>query len=215
MNEIEINEKTMKFFLIYGVPSYLTNKKKLREYNAFYHAMLPEKVDSLIKRVESTPGYEDWKGDYTPESLKRLGAWLKPRIETCLQTEENIEIEKKINYHPLIKIEVSPTTITDETFWLVVAIGMYFGLVFLKQYPNDLSWTQNLTARHYVDYGQPVIKGFGRVELNPVSVVHIIMAQLLDNRETEDAFYNIYRVWEKTIGPAPIKVRKKREKKEE
>ena len=73
--------------------SYLNelNKKELKKYYDWYIALIPERLNLLAQIVKSTPGYSEWKMDFTPESLVKLGFWFYENIETRALSEKEIE----------------------------------------------------------------------------------------------------------------------------
>ena len=48
-------------------------KKELRDYYRWFQDVIPDRIKQLADAVESTAGFEDWRPDYTPSSLKALG----------------------------------------------------------------------------------------------------------------------------------------------
>jgi hypothetical protein len=47
---------------------------------------------------------------------------------------------------------------------------MYLGSMLQSTYPH-LRWEQSLSNKRDMNYGQPILIGFGRVALNPVQVI--------------------------------------------
>jgi hypothetical protein len=63
--------------------------------------------------------------------------------------------------------------LTDKTKSLATDVGMYVSQVFLRNHPS-LKWEQPLGSKNYVDYGQPVVGGFGekrKGQFNPVGIM--------------------------------------------
>jgi hypothetical protein len=55
------------------------SKKELKEYNEWFHKIIPERIQILTSAIKSTPGYENWEPDCSPESLEPL----EPVINFC------------------------------------------------------------------------------------------------------------------------------------
>jgi hypothetical protein len=77
---------------------------------------------------------------------------------------------------------------------------MYLSQVLLKAYPS-LKWDQALKNKKFVDYGQPVLLGFGRVPLNPVGIVVSLAYGLVRNWKSEKALRGLFDVWSTLVTP--------------
>jgi hypothetical protein len=67
-------------------------------------------------------------------------------------------------------IDIEPTELTNRTFSLAMDVGMYLSQVLITNVPG-LRWEHPLGGLKFVDYGQPVLRGPGRVPLNPVGLI--------------------------------------------
>jgi hypothetical protein len=143
------------------------SKSELETYRTWFHRVSPERIAELARAVESTRGFENWKPNLTPESLETLGKWFDGQVQTRKRT--SVEVER-IRATLAFPIDVPEEELTDRTYSLAMDIGMYFGDVILKNLPGT-RWDQPLKNKKYIDYGQPVIMGFGTVPLNPVGVL--------------------------------------------
>ena len=94
------------------------------------------------------------------------------------------------------EIDVPNVELTNKTFSLAMDIGMYFGQVILKSLPGT-RWGQPLRNPNSADYGQPVIMGFGRVPLNPVSIVVTLAYGFAAKKHSGDRLRALYDVWSK------------------
>ena len=166
-------------------------KKELEAYRDWFHAIAPERIDELSKSVKTTPGFQSWKSDRSPESLDLLGVWLDGQVELRKQTAEEVEAIKDRLTFP---IDVSDEELTNKSFSLAMDVGMYFGEVILTNLPGT-RWDQPLKSKSFVDYGQPVIMGFGTVPLNPVRIM--VMTAYGISRDQKSRLRDLYETWMK------------------
>ncbi len=165
------------------------SKKTLREYATWFHSVAPTRIAELTNAVKTTPGYEDWEPTGAPESLERLGRWFEGQVETRKRRPEEIaELEATLSF----PIDVPQDELTNRTFSLAVDIGMYFGRVVLENLQGT-RWDQPLSNKRFVDYGQPVIMGFGTVPLNPVRVL-VTTAYRVSKKKPAD-LSGLYAIW--------------------
>lgn len=170
------------------------SKKELKDYNRWFHDVLPIRIDELTMALNSSAGFEDWKPSYTPESLNSLGNWFASQVETRPHTRDEL---KRIPPH--IRDWVSEGELTDRTISLAMDVGMYLSQVFLRN-NSSLKWAQIFGSKRFVDYGVPVLIGFGKVPFNPVRMI-ITMAYGLAKRSKDgSALRGIYDIWARMIG---------------
>jgi hypothetical protein len=176
------------------------SKRELREYFEWFMNAIPERTSHLANVVQLTAGYDDWNPAETPESLDRLGAWFAEHVTTRKRNPEEIE---HIRQQMPFPIDIPDWDLALETLSLTVDIGMYLGQTFVESYPS-LKWEQVLGNKKYADYGQAVVTGFGRTELNPLRVVQSIACVIVDESHPSheagaEELKRTYRVWEEYI----------------
>lgn len=174
------------------------SKQELRAYFKWFQGAMPERIEELASAVKSSPGYEDWKADFSPNSLNAIGEWFATQIEVRPRTHEEIdEFNAKVPY----PIEQPDTELTNRTFSLAMDIGMYLSQVFLRNHPT-LKWDQPLGGKRHIDYGQPVLVPFygGKVPLNPVGMVVGLAYGLLKGTRKGKGLREFYDLWSKAIG---------------
>lgn len=174
------------------------SKKELKADFQWFQEIMPERVAELTSAVKSSPGYEDWKADFSPNSLNAIGEWFTTQMEVRLLTQGEIdEFNAKVPY----PIEQPDTELTNRTFSLAIDIGMYLSQVFLKNHPT-LKWDQPLGGKRHIDYGQPVLVPFygGKVPLNPVGMVVGLACGLLKGTRKGKGLREFYDLWSKAIG---------------
>lgn len=166
-------------------------KDELRAYYRWFLEHTPERVAELRKAVNETAGYESWRADGTPASLDVLGTWFVAEVETRDRTEKELdEIKADLPY----PIAVSPSELTNRTFSLAMDIGMYLSQVLMKNVPG-LRWEHPLGSPKFVDYGQPVVRGSGRVPLNPVALMVTLAYGIARKKQIGQRLRELYDIW--------------------
>jgi len=174
------------------------SKKELKEYNEWFHQIMPERIDLLTSAVRSTPGYETWEADRGPESLALLGEWFLKQVETRPRTQDEID---KIQGKSKFPINISDRELTNKTFSLAMDIGMYVSQIFLKNHPS-LDWSQPFGNKKFIDYGQPVLSGFGKLGFNPVHMMVTLAYGFSRGSKTADRLRELYDYWSNQVAPA-------------
>lgn len=154
------------------------NKKELRAYAAWFHDVSPLRIAALASAVRNTPRYEKWEPNFSPESLQALGEWLEGQVTTRKSRPEELE---EIRSNLAYPVDIPEDELTDRTLSLALDIGLYFGQVVVRNLPGT-RWEQPLGSKKFVDYGQPVIVGFGADSLNPVSVLINVARNVADQK---------------------------------
>src|SRR5262249_31375299 len=153
---------------------------ELMEYFRWFIDIVPERIHELETTLSESKPFDSWRPDYFPDSLQMLGDWLATQVKTRSRTSEELQ---HIAARAAFPIEVAREELTDRTFSLAMDIGMYFGQVLLKNH-ESLEWDLPLGDKEFVDYGQPVIVGFGDLSLNPVRIVITLAYGIASNRQT-------------------------------
>lgn len=167
------------------------SKKELKEYNEWFHKVMPERIQILTSAIKSTLGYENWEPDRSPRSLEALGEWFLAQVETRPRTQDEIDTIQNRSKFP---INIPGEDLTNKTFSLSMDIGMYVSQVFLKNHPA-LEWFQPFGNKKYVDYGQPVLSGFGKMFFNPVRIAVTLAYSFSDKSKTGGRLLEIYDYW--------------------
>lgn len=175
------------------------DKNKIKEFYQWFMESLPYCIEELMQLIASTPGFEKWDADDSPNSLNDLGAWFATKVNKRDLTLKEIEVIKSKQVKP---IDFATWDLTDETKSLALYVGMYYGEVAIRN-NSLLKWNQLLSSRKLADYGQPVLDGVGIVPINPVRVAHSIAYGFIGNN-TRDGMElrKAYDYWEKLVMPA-------------
>lgn len=171
------------------------SRQELKEYFRWFLDVSPVRIRELTKALRETSGFEGWQADETPLSLDRLGEWFATQVEARVRTDdERMEIAGRSNY----PIEVPSEELTSRTFSLAMDVGMYLGRVLVRNHPS-LQWDLPLGDKKFVDYGQPVLVGFGAVPMNPVRLVVTLAYGLLSNKQSGKRLREIYDYWSRQV----------------
>jgi hypothetical protein len=172
-------------------------KPELKGYFDWFAEVTSERVAGLEEEVRRSPAHSKWRADVSPASLEFLGEWFAGQVETRARTDEEIDaVKSKLSF----PIDVSGEQLTNRTFSLAMDIGMYFGQVVLKNI-DGTKWDQPLRNEKFVDYGQPVIMGFGSVPLNPVRIVVSLAYGIARKKRGAGRLREVYDTWAKMKRP--------------
>ena len=177
------------------------SKKQFVEYNEWYHKIMPERIQMLARAVKGTKGYEAWNPDYSPESLIALGEWFQSQVATRQRTSDEVQAEMERIKSPNIPIPlpVSEQTLTAKTVSLAMDIGFYLGQVFTTHHPS-LHWLHVVSGvKASIDYGQPVLAGFGAEVFNPRHMVIVATFGIANKHHSGTRLKEIHDKWAKKI----------------
>ncbi|MBI1927843.1 hypothetical protein HYR99_26840 [Candidatus Poribacteria bacterium] len=172
-----------------------TSKTELKAYYNWYLSLIPERIKILRDAVQTTPGYEKWEADFSPASLDPLGKWFSEQIKTRKRTRQ--EKEEIYSNSPawFRDVEISDFELANQTFSLAIDMGMYLSQVFLKNMPG-LQWLHFVKGRKDdINYGQPVLEGFGGDYFNPVHMLVTLAYGLADKTYDGRRLRGLYEIW--------------------
>lgn len=171
------------------------SKKELKLYEQWFWENKDKRISELFHLVSSTMGFENWVADFTPDSLKELGSWLKQNTETEKIPEE--EFKKKRAEIPAY-IEVGDRDLTIKTRSFLVDAGIYFGEVFIHTYPN-LKLDQYFSKLRNDNNQGHMVVDLGKKKLNPIWILYIIGLGFADTSEDELSIFNTFNIWSKYL----------------
>ncbi len=169
-----------------------------KELDAFYEWFMLNKaycLDDLIQAVWQTPGYEDWRADFSPKSLDILAEWLEFKMAKLNLSSKGSTLAEG-SAASAAGDEVSD--ISDEEKSLTVLVGMYYGEVTVRNNAR-LTWSQLKGNKKQADYGQPVISASGTLPTNPVRVINAFVCGLADGSRTSGRLRETYDYWMELI----------------
>lgn len=173
------------------------SKSDLREFYEWFTCNMSRRVVCLERAVTTTPGYENWIADFSPESLDSLGNWFASVAESRPLTMA--EIEERKQRAPML-LDFSKDHITSLTLAIAFDVGIYLGMVFSNNL-GSLRWSQKFGSKGSVDYGQPVLEGFGKAIFNPLRTAHVLAMQLAEGSHDGSRLKSIYEHWRGYVLP--------------
>jgi hypothetical protein len=166
------------------------SEKELKEYNAWFHRVTPERVAALEAEVRKGPGLSAWTADRSPGSFDTLGPWFASQVETRPRTPE----EKDAILSTTPWVTVPDKELTNRTFSIAYDVGIYFGLGVLAARPSA-KWEQPLDNKKFADYGQPVVGGLGPVPLNPIRIAVTFAYGIAGGQRQGSALRQLFDTW--------------------
>jgi len=97
-----------------------------------------------------------------------------------------------------MRIDIPRDELSNRTFSLAIDVGMYLSEVLIKNHPS-LRWGQEFGSKLSVDYGQPVLIGFGAVPFNPVHMLVTLAYGLAGKKKNGEGLRQIYDIWSKLV----------------
>jgi len=161
----------------------------LQEFYEGFMENLPYSLDELFGKIWRTPGFSEWETSFREESLLQLADWLQISLE---RVPLSVGAENAPNQQSLL------WDFTDASREIIVATGMYYGEVMVRQNPG-VSWIHFLKGKSMADYGQPVIGGAVQRIINPVRVVTSFAFGVMDGSESRNGLLSAYEFWKKNI----------------
>ncbi len=171
------------------------SRQEINTYFKWYCAQTETAISRLARAVRSTSGFEGWEPDLRRASLIELGRWVEQNIQVRPRSQAEIDaVKASVPY----AVEVREFELVDSTVSLMFDVGIYFAEV-LRTQITGLKWTVMTRSLRFVDYGQPLLAGHGKVQLNPMRVMVTFAYSLGDHTETGAALLEIYDVWAKNL----------------
>lgn len=174
-------------------------KPELRQYFAWFLKVMPERLQILGQAVSTTPGFTNLILDGSIESLSGLGEWFSVVAHERARTTDEISEIKSRSAFP---IPVPATELSNQTFSIALDIGMYFSQLMLDKHPH-MKWDQPLKDKKFIDYGQPVLIGAGRVPLNAVRLMVNLAYGLVSKAQTGTRLAEVFEYWSEEAAADP------------
>ena len=165
-----------------------------------FRAKAPERVAALEKNVGSTPGFEDWRADFSAESRRRLGPWLLAVARTSRVDPKDVRVEVRdgldadiIAAMETIAKEIVTIELSEQTAAMAVDIGIYIGEAVRAQYPS-IQW-RRCTARCSTNQNYPLLESRTNRGWNPIVQLCNFAIALLEKRFEPECFERMYCDW--------------------
>ncbi|WP_145331966.1 hypothetical protein [Paenibacillus xylanexedens] len=180
-------------------PFEIMTKLEARTYLAWFTSEIPKRIEVLKAFYHETTGSSPDDLDLSERSLGILCKWFIPRITMVPKTAA--ELEEEISMTPeWLRDEVLKNSekFSEESSSIIIDIGLYFGTVFINLF-SSLDWGVVHTPKNYVYVNRPVIKGFGKVEMNPIAIVYNASLAYVRKRGDERQLNDLFNVWKEYL----------------
>lgn len=176
-----------------SLPFHKMSRTQARIFFDWYVKEIPNRIEILTQYVHSTPGFEDWRNDRTPESLISLGVWFVAQIEKQTRNNNFISLGRgNFQYwHQLTSLQ--NYELTNFTISICFDIGAYLSQTIIKN--NDFHWILNVTRKSDRDYQQPVIIGKGKLVFNPTELLITYAHGVCQGLKGSNGLKEIYDIW--------------------
>ncbi len=167
-------------------------KQQLKEYGKWFEYEKENRLAILRQTVKDTEGFYEWEGDFSVDSLKPLGRWLKLNIKTKKLSKEAYEMMRRSvpEY-----IDIRDWDMTPETYSKIIDVGIYFGEVFIRN-NSGLKWKQYFsTIKRDAYNGHMLITG-GKTNINPIWLVRVLASSMADNSQSEERLFELHGIWQ-------------------
>ncbi|MCM3133744.1 hypothetical protein M3629_13185 [Paenibacillus polysaccharolyticus] len=181
------------------VPFEIMTKLEARTYLGWFTSEIPKRIEVLRAFYHEMTGASPNDLDLSEKSLGILWKWFIPRITMVPKTA--VELEEEISMTPeWLRDEVLKNSekFNEETSSIIIDIGIYFGTVFTNLF-SSLDWGVVHTPKNYVYVNRPVIKGFGKVEMNAIAIVYNTSLAYVRKRGDERQLIDLFNVWKEYL----------------
>jgi len=148
----------------------LMDKRQANEFSQWFASQIPERITELSQYVKSTPGFERWDADLSPDSLDDLGNWFFSHVQTRPRSKQ--EKEDIISNSPALfkYVEIPDYDISGLTVSICIDIGMYFCQMLMINV-EGLRWDVITRSKNNIDFHMPVLRGNGKLVFNPIQLL--------------------------------------------
>jgi hypothetical protein len=174
------------------------DKKSIQGFFEWFVATIPSRIKVLENAVRSGPTTKAWKADSSPASLQQLGEWYVKHVTTRQRTSAEVSAMRQ---RLTIPVEIEGWDLDEPTYSLAVDVGIYLGEV-LRTGCEKLKWGVIVKDKRFVDYGCPVITGFGRAVMNPVRICAVLARGAVRGSANGDRLFELYKTW-KSLSQSP------------
>ena len=127
----------------------------LRQYFIWFMESIPSTISRLQTKVREDMKFAQWEASLSRESFEILCIWHAQHLGTMI--EDKVEI----NFENGTSAIVDTHYFSDKTYSQVMDVGVYFGECLRHEF-KQLKWVQLLTAKRWIDYGEPILTGFAK-----------------------------------------------------
>ncbi len=170
------------------------DKVEAKNYFNWFMDQMPIRIHELEFAVQSVASYENWRADFTLESLEKLGQFFYEHIEIRRRTEKEVEAIYIRAPDWFRNVDVEDWELTNRSFSLAIDIGMYLSQVFERNLVG-LEWILVKKPKSDISYQQPVLKGTGKLVFNPVHITTILAYGFAKQNKSPERLRGIYDNW--------------------
>ena len=136
--------------------------------------------------------------DESRDSLVPLWRWLARHAKERPLSQEEAEQRRSQLPQWVLEAGVTAGELSSPSLALAVDAGFYLARIFLKAYPDKVSWTLwERSGDQY--YNRPVLVGFGAAPLLPHELLINAMWGVVHGRMDENRLAKIYDVWARKL----------------
>ena len=178
-------------------------------YFRWFLEAIPNRIDQLVKLVNTTPQFEGWLPSKEPDSLHVLGAWLYAVVKTPDLVKIKNDLQKKLDMLKYTMPYKESPTVPALALSAAFDTGIYLGEVFRHKCANVEWWLCKTVVEGgpLGDYGEPVLINFGRAHhMNPVLLVRTAMTLFLTDsvyngplRLSPSRLHELFEHWRKYV----------------
>lgn len=147
----------------------------------------------LETKVNRSAGGTTWSANKSLGSLNQLGDWFASQVATRPRTKAELSAIADAAPYP---VSIPDYELCPEVFMLARDVGMYLASTLCRLHPR-LRWELPIQDKKFVDYGQPILAGFGSVSLNPVRIVETLAYAIASKKYDGRRLYSIAEYWDK------------------
>jgi hypothetical protein len=168
------------------------NKEEAKAYLEWF---LNKKEERKVILSETVKDY--FILDYSINSLKGVYYFVKDNVNYKIRSVE--EVNRVTEEIKMKGVVVPQKDLDEKTISICFDMGVYFGEVLIRN-NNNLKWDYCISPKNNVNYGQPIVKGNNKMELNPRRVFENIGYSLIDYKPiSENRIIELYHIWLKSL----------------
>lgn len=157
-------------------------KKQLRAYLKWFVEQITGRIIELNRVVTTTTGYEGWKADYSPESLKTLSEWFMQEVKENVQALKAKKVDAAMDSDKIpVDIRYFRALGGYRSESLCFDVGIYIYKMLITNVKPDIEWVQDLRNRRNLEFGQPMLNTSEHLyPTNPVGMVRTVALRFVD-----------------------------------
>ncbi len=172
-----------------------------KNYFSWYIAQIPLRCPILEAAIQTTNQiFANWQANYTAESLKLLGKWFYQAAKwepTSEEFRQNYLKKAQVNLpeHLWSIIETPKFVLTQQTWSLIIDLGMYFGET-LRQNTANVKWhLWTKGGKKDADYHQPILVNSAlKRTCNPQRLMRVMALHFCERTQSPERLYELFEL---------------------